>query len=91
MKKEIENQKKIDALMDDFILMIEQSWTFGKMTKTEKLNCRYMLEAHTTKNALKGTYRQRWEILQACYSAFLDGLGYTGANWRETEESAPTF
>lgn len=31
------------------------------------------------------------KILQACYSAFLDGLGYSGANWRETEESAPTF
>ena len=91
MKKEIENQKKIDKLMDDFVLMIERSWTFERMTKTEKLNCRYMLEAHTTKKALKGTYRQRWEILQACYSAFLDGLGYSGANWRETDESAPTF
>jgi len=91
MKKEIENQKKIDKIMDDFVLMIEQSWTFEKMTQKEKLNFRYMLAAHTTQNALKGTYNQRWAILQACYSAFLDGLGYTGANWREENENAPTF
>ena len=89
MKKSIENQKKIDALMDRFVLMIENSWTFEKMTQTEKLNCRYMLAAHTTQNALKGTDSQRWAVLQACYSAFLDGIGYNGASWRDNGEDLP--
>ena len=71
----------------DYIDMIVKSWTYDRMTATERENCMEALRrAH-----LKGGYYQRWEYLQDIYTAFLYGLGYTGCGWRETDPEAPKF
>lgn len=74
----------------DFKEMIFNSWTFNKMTPDEKKKCFETLDNIQTQNTLKGTYKQRWVILQAIYSAYLNGLGYTDINWRE-KENTPKF
>lgn len=83
--------KKIkENVLIDFKKMIFNSWTFDKMTMQERQKLFETLYNIQTQNALKGTYKQRWEILQAIYTAYLNGLGYTDFNWRETEK-APLF
>ena len=75
--------------LDEFIKMTEQSWTFEKMTQQEKKTLYDIFNNIRTEKALKGTYSQRWNILQAIYGAYLNGIGYSGCNWRE--ESEVTF
>ena len=79
-------EKKKENVIDNFYIMICKSWTYAKMTLEERQRWRESLQRVSTEEAVKGTYEQRWKVLQACYSAFLDGLGYTGAGWRETED-----
>lgn len=68
----------------DFIEMIKKSWTFERMTETEKADCMRVLTAYNS-NAIKGTHKQRFEILNAVYLGFLAGLGYlqNPTTWRE--------
>ena len=74
--------KKSDAL-DNFIKMIESSWTYEKLTRQEKEQL-YETFYHTiTNEAVKGNYDTRWKILQAIYHSFLKGCGYNSFNWRE--------
>lgn len=76
----------------DFIAMIEKSWTFGRLTEAEKSDCMKLLTEHRIEKALKGSYMQRWEVLNAVYYGFLVALGYARnvATWREeTPESIP--
>ena len=40
-----------------------------------------------TQEALKGTYYNRWHILQAIYHSYLIGIGYTDFNWRDKNDS----
>lgn len=80
-------EKNKENVLYDFEEMIEKSWTYGKMTETERKNWKDVLYSVRTKNALKGTYIQRWEILQAIYGAYLIGIGYDNFNWREDTES----
>lgn len=75
--------------INDFYNMILNSWTYNRLTKTEKNNFNETMNHTKTKKALKGTYEQRWEILQAIYGAFLYGCGYDGPNWRESDEKTP--
>lgn len=56
------------------------------MTDTEKHRWSEVLNNVRTDNCLKGTYNQRWDILQAIYHSYLIGLGYTDFNWREEKE-----
>ena len=67
----------------NFIEMIEKSWTFEKLTKEEQNRLVQVFDDVRTKEALKGSYNQRWETLQAVYMAFLTGVGYDGFNWRD--------
>lgn len=80
MKKIKENAK------NDFINMIQNSWTYNKLTENEKENLKDIFYDIKTENALKGTYEQRYEILQAIYYSFLKALNYKPINWREKEE-----
>lgn len=71
----------------DFNKMIENSWTYGKMTKEEKDTYNHIFNINSqAMESVKGTYEQRWKILQTFYSIFLAGIGYTGWNWREKEK-----
>ena len=45
-----------------------------------------ILNKEITQKVISGTYRQRWEILNALYSMFLEGCGYNGCNWRENSQ-----
>ena len=65
----------------DWTDMIVKSWTWAKLTDEEKN--RFGEEINTQEKVIIGTYRQRWEILNALYSMFLEGCGYTGVNWRD--------
>lgn len=72
---------EIEKLNSNFDNMIKNSWTYNRLTKEEKNRLLNALER--SKDVVKGTYKQRWEILQAIYSSFLVGCGYNGFNWRE--------
>lgn len=73
-------------ILNDFDKMIEKSWTYAKMTQQEKDKWYEILTSNRTKECIKGTYKQKWTILNAIYGAYLFGLGYTDFNWRESGE-----
>lgn len=60
-----------------------RSWTFAKLTESEKQQCINSLLWAKEQNILKGTFENRVQILNAVYNAFLAGVGYTSFNWRE--------
>ena len=76
------NKNKENA-QTDWIDMIVKSWTWAKLTNDERNKFWDELSKETTKKIISGTYRQRWEILNALYSMFLEGCGYNGGNWRD--------
>ena len=72
----------------EFEKMIEQSWTYEKMTKQEKDQWKKVLNSIQTTKATKGNFIQRWEILQSLYNSYLLALNYTW-NWREEKNNLP--
>ena len=80
---------KFDAV-SDFLDMIHHSWTFEKMTFSERMILNDLFFSPRTVDAIKGDYRQRWAVCNAIYGAYLDGLGYCGIGWREIE-TVPLF
>lgn len=78
-------EKNKDNILYDFNDMIKYSWTYERMTQTEKDNWNVVLFSTRTANAIKGTYNQRWNILQALYGAYLIGIGYDNFSWRENK------
>lgn len=73
---------------EDFADMINQSWTYAKLTSGEKQRlCKALTEAAYILPG--GSYQQRYQAMQAVYSAFLYGVGYSGPNWRD--EGAALF
>lgn len=72
----------------EFRDMIKKSWTYDRMAQEEKDNIMDVLSYNDirTIEALKGTKKQCWAILQAIYSSFLAALNYKPTGWRETEE-----
>ena len=75
------NKPKENAL-PDFLEMIRNSWTYDKMTVEETSRCEKALRSAPTQD-IQGTYHQRWSAYNAVYNAYLIGIGYTGALWRE--------
>ena len=63
------------------------SWTWKRLTKEE----RYKFLNLPVWKHIKGTKKQRLEIFNSIYHAFLVGLGYKPIGWRETEENIPQF
>ena len=76
------NKNKENA-QADWTDMIVKSWTWAKLTNDERNKFGDELNKETTKRIISGTYKQRWEILNALYSMFLEGCGYNGGTWRE--------
>lgn len=68
--------------INNFYEMIRHSWTYDKLTDEEKQQFDKTLKSVQMQEVLKGTYQQRWKILQAIYMAFLNGCGYNDFNWR---------
>ena len=68
----------------DFLDMIFKSWTWAKMTKEEKDIFIEQINHIRSKEAIKGTYQQRWIVLQALYGMYLQGIGYgNNPKWRD--------
>lgn len=76
MKKNVELE---NALQDYFENVIKKSWTWEKLTEREKFNFLYLLDF----DKIKGTKKNRIEILCLVYRAFLVGLGYDSSDWRD--------
>ena len=76
------NKNKENA-QADWTDMIVKSWTWEKLTGEERNKFGDELNKETTKKIISGTYKQRWEILSALYSMFLEGRGYNGGTWRD--------
>lgn len=70
-----------------FIEMVKTSWSYDKLTEEEKNRLLDLLNSKRTEYCLKGTYLQRWQILQSIYYSFLIALDYKPINWREKEET----
>lgn len=78
------NKDKENALKD-YLEMIKKSWTWARLTEKERKTFEEWL--HKARYELKGSYKQRWEILGNYYTMFLLGTGYDNPlNWRETEQ-----
>lgn len=75
------NKPKEQALTD-FMEMTRHSWTYDRMTEDEKYWCEKALTSPEAQD-IQGTYRQRWSAYNAVYFAYLVGIGYNGALWRE--------
>ena len=76
------NKNKENA-QADWTDMIVKSWTWEKLTNDERNKFWDELNKGTTKKIISGTYKQRWEVLNALYSMFLEGCGYNGRSWRD--------
>ena len=78
------NKSKENAIRD-YLGVIAQSWTWGKLTKEERECFEEFVLCHTmVENAAKGTYKQRWDVLGAIYYSFLLGCGYRNqTDWRD--------
>lgn len=70
---------------DYFQKVIKKSWTWNKLTETEKQRFIDM-----NFDRIKGSDKIRIEWLCMTYEAFLIGLGYEPIGWRETEK-VPQF
>ena len=81
------NEKKKENAVYDFVKMIEKSWTYARLTETEK-SCLH--EAFSNKD-FKGSYYARMEQLNTAYYFFIMALGYKWSGWRETETESPLF
>lgn len=61
---------------------IKKSWTWQRLTGAEQVKF-----IGLNFKAIKGTRKQRIEILNLAYNAFLVGLGYETIGWREPNEN----
>lgn len=69
----------------EFKEMIINSWTYNRMTNEEQNKFFEHLTWERAQKIIKGTYAQRWNILNELYHCYLLGLGYDGFNWREKQ------
>ncbi len=78
--------KDKENALNDFIDMIEKSWTYSRMTQLEKGRFVGVMLSNDTISILKGNYENRWKILNVIYNIYLMGIGYSGFDWREDKE-----
>lgn len=77
-----------DNLLNEFLKMIRNSWTYDKMTPEEKQRCIDALAEVYQMGFVKGAVKARWEQMNAHYRVFLKAIGYNGCTWRETEKAS---
>lgn len=61
-----------EKVFKNFKKMIEMSWTYDKMTEKERQKWIEILNSQQTIDTVKGTYQQRWKILQIMYKCYLE-------------------
>ena len=84
MTKEQKNENR-----NEYIKIVVNSWTYEKLTQTEKIN----IIAILLNCKLYGRNKKEvCEQLNTIYRSFLMALNYTPLNWRETDpEQKPIF
>ena len=85
-----QEQIKENAL-GNFYENIKKSWTYERLTKEERERLKITLFSPTITNSLRGTYNQRYQILNSVYHGFLMALDYQPIGWRENAENIPKF
>ena len=78
------NRKQSNAVEYYFQTVIKKSWTWAKLTDTE----RQRFIDRNDFDVICGNDKQRVEWLNSMYHAFLVGCGYDSPNWRENEPEA---
>ena len=77
-------KKNKNEAIKDWSEMIKNSWTWAKLTQSEKDKFNERLSWMELNNTiLFGTYQQRWETLNELYHMFLMGCGMKGGSFRE--------
>ena len=74
------------------INIFRRSWTYAKLTDSEKAQFDRLWDMVPITDAIKGIEKHRKEVQNAVYLAFLMGCGYknTDCKWREANpESIP--
>lgn len=83
--------KTKEQAKQEWLEMISKSWTWARLTEKEREQFKGLLEHPCSATVIRGTYEQRWEACEALYHTFLEGLGYTPLEWRETPTTKTTF
>lgn len=81
----MEQKNKEDAVLD-FIEMVKSSWTWQRLTEQEKKRFEKSVIWSLNQNIIVGTHKQRYRTLNALYHTFLEGVGYTGWDWRDKKD-----
>lgn len=76
-------QKNKENAVIDFMQMIRNSWTWARLTFQERIDFANSVDWAIKQNAILGTYKQRYQIVQALYLTFLMALGYGESDWRD--------
>lgn len=58
----------------DWMAMTSQSWTYNALTDEQRARWENFKKTQWFRDAVRGTYKQRWDALQAIYMAFLEGV-----------------
>ena len=82
--------KNKEQAIEDFIQMIKESWTYQRLTKKEQDNFISHLYWERTSKIIKGSYLERYNLLNDLYWFYLLGIGYTDFTWREKVQT-PKF
>ena len=64
----------------DFKEYISHAWTWVRLTEEEQKQFLSAIDSVQGTKAISGTYDARWNVCNACYTAFLYALGYGKAN-----------
>ena len=81
------NKKERETLRSKAIKMYVNSWTFEKMTLTEREKIVYLLR---NVKLTETTTRAIYEHLHDVYISFLEALDYT-PNWRDNDITQPVL
>lgn len=77
--------KNKEFAFSDMLKTFERSWTFAKLTETEKTAFHNIFNSYDICRYISGTYKQRCNQLNGMYYAFLLGVGYNNnlPRWRD--------
>ena len=79
----IETRNK-DNAKNEWLDMVAKSWTWALLNQYEKQLFLDRVEQFDYNGEISGTYNQRWGILNALYTVYLDGIGRDEIDRRET-------
>lgn len=64
-----------DKALTDWADMTALSWSYQTLTDEQRIKWETLQKKQWFRDAVHGTYKQRWGALQAIYMAFLEGAG----------------